>query len=183
VSDDDILIKALRKLPAPEPRPGFVDEALAKATAVAHGTRGKADPRHALLRPQIWFAAAAGAVIAAALTWFLMQPLAPGAPRGNAIALKMNESRNIDVLIESDRELQAATIRITLTGGVVLDGFDDQRQIDWQADVERGANVISLPVVARNAGAGRLVAVIEHGGKTRTVTVNLTVNDTQASKS
>lgn len=94
----------------------------------------------------------------------------------------MNESRNIDVLIESDRELPDATIRITLVGGVVLDGFEDERQIDWQADLERGANMLSLPVVARNAGAGRLVAVIEHGGKTRTVTLDLTVNDTQASK-
>lgn len=183
MSDDDILIEALRKLPTPQPRPGFADEALAKATRATHGTSGTAAPRSALMRPQIWFAAAAGAVFAAALTWFLMQPLAPGALHAGDIALRMNESRNIDVLIESDRELHDATIRITLVGGVVLDGFESERQIDWHADVERGANMLSLPVVARNAGAGRLVAVIEHGGKTRTVTINLMVNDTQASKS
>lgn len=178
MSDDDMLIEALRKLPAPQPRPGFADEALAKATAGAHHA---ADPRPAPMRAQIWFAAAAGAMIAAAFTWFLLQPLAP-ASRGADIALAMNESRNIDVLIESDRELPGATIRITLVGGVVLDGFEDQRQINWQANLERGANVLSLPVVARDAGAGRLVAAIEHGGKTRTVTLNLTVNATQASK-
>jgi hypothetical protein len=181
VSDDDILIQALRKLPTPQPRPGFVDEALAKATAGARRASGTADARPVLMRAQIWFAAAAGAVVAAALTWFLLQPLAP-ASREGSVALAMNESRNIDVLIESDRELQDATIRITLVGGVVLDGFEDERQIDWQADLEPGTNMLSLPVVARNAGAGRLVAVIEHGGKTRTVTLNLTVNDTQASK-
>jgi hypothetical protein len=179
VSDDDILIQALRKLPTPQPRPGFVDAALAKATASRASST--ADSRPVLMRAQIWFAAAAGAVIAAALTWFLLQPLAPASLDGG-VALAMNESRNIDVLIESDRELQDATIRITLVGGVVLDGFEDERQIDWQADLEPGTNMLSLPVVARNAGAGRLVAVIEHGGKTRTVTLNLTVNDTQASK-
>lgn len=181
MSDDDILIEALRKLPTPQPRAGFVDEALANAAKRAGAIPGATGPRPVLLRPQIWLAAAAGAVIAAAFTWFLLQPLA--ASRDGGIALALNESRNIDVLIDSDRELQDATIRITLVGGVVLDGFEDQRQIDWQADLVQGANMLSLPVVARNAGAGRLVAVIEHGGKTRTVTLNLTVNDTQASKS
>lgn len=181
MSDDDILIEALRKLPTPQPRPGFVDEALANAARRTHAISDAAGPRPVLLRPQIWFAAAAGAVIAAAFTWFLLQPLATS--RDSGIALTLNESRNIDVLIESDRELQDATIRITLVGSVVLDGFEDQRQIDWQADLVQGANMLSLPVVARNAGAGRLVAVIEHGGKTRTVTLNLTVNPTRASKS
>lgn len=181
MNDDDILIQALRKLPTPQPRPGFADEALAKAASVARATSGTADVRPVFMRAQIWFAAAAGAVIAAAFTWFLLQPLAP-ASRELGIALAMNESRNIDVLIESDRELPDATIRVTLVGGVILDGFEDEQQINWQADLERGANVLSLPVVARNAGAGRLVAIIEHGGKTRTVTLNLTVNDIQASK-
>lgn len=183
MSDDDILIKALRKLPTPQPRPGFIDEALATAMASAHRRHGSAGARHVLARPETWLAAATGAAIAAMLTWFLVQPLAPGLPRDSSIALTVNESRNIDVLIESDRELQDATIRITLTGGVVLDGFDNERQIDWRADVEQGANLLSLPVVARNAGAGQLVAVIEHGGRTRTVSINLMVSNARASQS
>ena len=55
----------------------------------------------------------------------------------------------------------------------MLDGFDDERQIDWQADLERGSNLLSLPVVARSAGKGRLVAVIEHEGRTRRVAIDL----------
>ena len=71
------------------------------------------------------------------------------------------------MLIDSERELKGATIRIAASGSIALDGFDDERQIDWQADLERGSNLLSLPVVARAAGKGRLVAVIEHEGRTR----------------
>ena len=40
--------------------------------------------------------------------------------------------------------------------------------------------MLSLPVLARSTGAGQLVAVIEHEGRTRQVTVNLTVRDQEA---
>jgi hypothetical protein len=40
-----------------------------------------------------------------------------------------------------------------------------------------------LPVVARAAGKGRLVAVIEHEGRTRQVAIDLSVVDPQGSRS
>jgi hypothetical protein len=94
------------------------------------------------------------------------------------ISLALNETRAIDVLIDSERELEDATIRIVATGSVVLDGFEDEREIGWHAHLEKGSNVLSLPVVARSTGQGQLVAVIEHDGRTRRMTINLTVRDT-----
>jgi hypothetical protein len=179
VGDDEDLISALRSLPAAKPRPGFVERALANATRRHRSAAGTSSST--LLRPETWIAALTGAAVAAVVTWFTLQPLLPGTPRNGSIALALNESRNIDVLIDSERELQGATIRIMLSGGVVLDGFENERHIDWQADLERGPNLLSLPVLARDAGSGRLVAVIEHGGRTRLVTINLTVNDAQTS--
>jgi hypothetical protein len=99
------------------------------------------------------------------------------------LALTLHETRSVDVLIDSDRELKGATIRVAASGSIALDGFDDERQIDWQADLERGANLLSLPVVARAAGKGRLVAVIEHEGRTREVAIDLSVVDPQRSRS
>jgi hypothetical protein len=61
--------------------------------------------------------------------------------------------------------------------------FDDESHVDWQADLERGSNLLSLPVVARAAGKGRLVAVIEHEGRTQRVAVELTVLDPKVSQS
>lgn len=188
--DTEALIKALRGMPTPAPRPGFVDRALANAVRVASNA---AQPhprqlhygrlRQAATRWETWFGAALGGAVAAALTLFLLKPVAPGPSGERSITLALNETRDIDVLIESERDLADATIRIAVTGGVALDGFENEHEIDWRTDLERGSNLLSLPVVARSAGGGRLVAVIEHDGKTRRVTINLTVSDAPVSRS
>ena len=179
----DPLIDALRKLPAPEPRAGFVDRAIAAAT---REPRRRSEPlnslRAAATRWETWFGAAVGGAMAAALTLFVMQAHTPG-QSAQPITLALHEARAIDVLIQSDRDLQDATIRIAVTGGVALDGFANDHIVDWRADLQRGANLVSLPVVARTAGAGQLVAVIEHEGRARSMMINLKVNDAEAPRS
>ena len=179
-TDSEILRQALKRLPAPEPRPGFVDRALANATREPAARAGKRSMGLAYLasRWETWIGAALGGAVAAALTLFLLRPLEQPAPAPMGISLALNESRAIDVLIDSERELEDATIRIVATGSVVLDGFENEREIGWRAHLERGSNVLSLPVVARSTGQGQLVAVIEHEGRTRRMTINLTVRDT-----
>lgn len=183
--DLEPLIKALRDMPQPEPRPGFVDKALAEAArrnSASSATWRGAVVRHVATRWETWVGVAIGAIAAAALTIFLLQPAGLGDPKSD-ITLALHEIRSIDVLIESERDLADATIRIDVTGGVALNGFENEHGLYWRADLARGGNVISLPVVARNAGAGRLVAVIEHEGKTRRVTIDVTVKDAGSSTS
>lgn len=175
-------------MPAPEPRPGFVDRALANATREAAarpqaghaGRAGRAGLAHLASRWETWIGAALGGAVATVLMLILLRPLdtpdQPPAPMG--ISMALNETRAIDVLIDSERELQDATIRIVAIGSVALDGFENEREIGWRTHLDRGSNVLSLPVVARSTGEGRLVAVIEHDGRTRRMTINLTVRDT-----
>jgi hypothetical protein len=188
-NDSDALIRGLRAMDAPEPRPGFVDRALANATGVSasrhasdQASSKRYDWRHVAMSWETWLGAVMGGAVAAALTVVLMRPAAPH-PGEQAITLALNEVRNIDVLIDSDRELQDATIRIAVTGGVALDGLANDHIVDWHADLGRGPNLLSLPVIARKAGDGQLVAIVEHDGKTRTVMINLTVSDPGASRS
>jgi hypothetical protein len=182
-NDLEILRQTLRRMPVPEPRPGFADQALARASALPRPRLGGARAnawsgiRQFALRWESWAGAALGAGAAAALTLLLLRPVEAPAPQPLQIALTLNEARQIDVLIDSERELKDATIRIAASGSVALDGFADERQIDWRADLERGSNLLSLPVVARAAGKGQLVALIEHEGRTRRVTIDLTVFD------
>lgn len=169
--------RQLRRIPAPEPRPGFVDQALAKATGRAHPGHKVA---HLVNRWETWVGAALGGALVAALLLFVRPQLSPAEPD---ITLALNEMRDVDVLIDSERALEGATIRIVASGSVALDGFDDEHEIDWRTHLARGSNMLSLPVVARSMGAGKLVAVVEHGGRTRRVTVNLSVRDTESSRS
>jgi hypothetical protein len=187
VPQDDFqtLREALRRMPTPEPRPDFVERALARAAAQQQGPQAVALPgrlRRFATRWETWAGAALGGAVAAALMLVLVSPVGPR-DAGPQLALTLHESRNVDVLIDSDRELKGATIRIAAIGSIALEGFDDERQIDWQADLERGTNLLSLPVVARAAGKGWLVAVIEHEGRSRQVAIDLSVVDPEGSRS
>jgi hypothetical protein len=182
VTDSDPVIQALRDLPAPEPRPGFVDRALKNATHARFGARASGGWTRVATRWETWFGAALGGAVAAALTIVLMRPVSSERAEPS-ILLALNEARAIDVLIDSDRDLENATIRVAVTGGVALDGLSNEHIVDWHADLERGTNLLSLPVVARKAGQGQLVAVIEHEGKTRTVMINLSVSPTSVRRS
>lgn len=176
--DAEILRRALKRIPAPEPRPEFVDRAFAKATARTQPPRNRLS--HLASRWETWIGALAGAAVAVVFMLILWPPMVSREP---GITLALNEMRDIDVLIDSERALDDATIRVVATGSVVLDGFENEREIDWKTRLDPGANVLSLPVVARSTGAGQLVAVIEHGGRTRQVTVNLTVRGNGPSRS
>jgi hypothetical protein len=123
-----------------------------------------------------------GGALAASLTFFMLRPPATG-PEAAAVSIALNETREIDVIIDSERELDDATIRIAVSGGVALDGFENEQHIDWQADLDRGPNLLTLPVIARGKGGARLVAIVEHEGKTRTITVDLNVTEPKASES
>jgi hypothetical protein len=186
VPQDDFqtLREALRRMPTPEPRPGFVERAFARASAQQQAPQAVALPRRLrsfATRWETWAGAALGGAVAAALMLVLLSP--GGSRDAGQLALTLHESRNVDVLIDSDRELKGATIRIAAIGSIALEGFDNERQIDWQADLERGTNLLSLPVVARAAGKGWLVAVIEHEGRSRQVAIDLSVVDPEGSRS
>jgi hypothetical protein len=186
VADDDFqtLRDALRRMPTPEPRVGFVERALARATQ-QRATPALLPARlgRFLSRWETGAGAALGAAAAAAMSFILLRPVDSTQTSRPQLAVTLHETRNVDVLIDSERELKGATIRIAATGSVALDGFDNEQHIDWQADLERGSNLLSLPVVGRTAGSGELVAVIEHEGRTQRVAIALTVIDPKASRS
>ena len=187
VAHDDFqtLRLALRRMPTPEPRVGFVERALAQAAAPQRVAQASlpARLRRFMSRWETWAGAALGAAATAAVTFMLLRPVDSTVGPQPRLALTLHETRNVDVLIDSERELKGATIRIAATGSIALDGFDDEQHVDWQADLERGSNLLSLPVVARTAGKGQLIAVIEHDGRTRRVAVELTVTDRKVSRS
>lgn len=177
IDDLEKLRASLRDMPVPEPREGFVDRVLANATAAAatvKPARARRGFRAALHRPATWWAAGAGALaatLAAVALWWAH----PAAPAAADLTLALNENREVSLVIDSERALEGATIRLYVSGSVALAGYEGEREIQWSASLTPGANLLSLPVVAREPGDGRIVAEIEHDGRTRRVTVALHV--------
>lgn len=167
---------ALREMPVPELRPGFVDRALARASERASQSASR--PRRGLSARQAWWSAGIGA-IAAALALVVVHPRWSERAGPVGVGLALNESREIVVVIESERDLEDATFRVYVTGGLGLAGYEDQQQLQWVATLEHGSNLLTLPVVARAPGSGQLVAEIEHQGRTKRaiVEVRITAKD------
>jgi len=162
------LRNALKRMPVPPMRPGFARDAIANAVTEfgpqRHGS--------VFARWETWMGAALGAAAAVLVTVFLLQP---GAPIESGITLAIDESRTVDVLIDSERTLEDATIRVATSGSVELDGLENKHEVRWQTRLDRGRNVLTLPIVARAAGEAELVATIEHEGRVRRVAVKMIV--------
>jgi hypothetical protein len=166
VDDLDKLRQGLRAMPVPGPRPGFEDRVLAKATRPRQ--RAATSKRAAT-----WWAAAAGA-LAASIAWLMIaNPFAT--PSEPSVFLMVNESRDVALVIDAERDLDGATIRLHVSGAVDLAGYETQRDIEWATSLTQGSNLLSLPVIAREPGDGHIVAEIEHGGRTRKVSVLMRV--------
>jgi hypothetical protein len=176
--NDDQLVQALQELPTPEPSLGFVDRAIRNAAGA------KKRPSlivHIIRSWETWCGVAFGALAATLLALGLLRPTV-NSQRAD-IALHINEVKNVDVIIDSERDLTNATIRVATLGGVRLQGFEDEQQLDWTASLQSGANVLTLPVLAHSVGSGAIIAMIEYGGGQRSVTVNVRVRETDPSKS
>lgn len=160
---------ALRSLPVPAPQAGFFEHALARA----QGPR----PAH-----RFGWTYLAGAALAASLAlWigfgripdFLSAPASK--PIGVTIAL--HETRTVQLAFNAEHELSQATLSITLPDGVEVKGFPGQHQLSWQTNIARGANVLSLPLIAVSPSSGVLLARLTHGDRSTELTIPLQVSD------
>jgi hypothetical protein len=168
------LREGLRAMPVPPPRADFIDRALSNATTTQPGqeTTGL---RAALRRPSTWWAAGVGA-LAATLACVAVFLARPEVKRGPLLSLALHESREVPFVIDSERDLADATIRLYVTGSVALDGYEGQHEIEWQVSLTKGSNLLSLPVLAREPGEGLVVAEIEHEGRIRRLSLALHVS-------
>ena len=171
--DDLIKLRdGLSGMPVPEPKPGFVDRVLGNATGPKNALPRRS--RGAMPRSAVWWVAVPGA-LAAAITWVALMWLRPGTPQEQTMLLELNESREVSLVIDSERLLEDATIRLYVSGSVSLSGYEGEHEIEWLTTLTQGANLLSLPVIAHAPGDGRVVAVIEHHGRTRRVSVAMHV--------
>lgn len=74
----------------------------------------------------------------------------------------LNESRQMNVAIETNQPLLGATISILLSGDVELEGYGMQRELTWTADLSAGLNRLSLPILANGVQGGQMIVRLSH---------------------
>ena len=156
---------AVRDNRPPEPHPGFVEQALSRATRpAAPGVSPK-------WRPVLGMALAASLVLGVALGAFFVTRVPV-----QTVSLALEQPENVRLMFNSATPLKAATLSLALPENVELVGYGDRRELSWQTDLREGGNLLQLPLIARGTTKGELVAQVSHGGSGKTFRLKIEVD-------
>jgi len=163
------LQRALTALSAPMPHPGFVEQALSRATRPEAGAawfRG---------RPLVSLALAATVMLGVAVgLFFAWQPVS--APV-QSVTLTLQRPETVRVVFNSAKPLKGATLSLGLPENVELVGYGDRRELSWKTDLQQGGNLLQLPLVVRGPARDDLVANLSHGGSTKIFRLRIEVKN------
>jgi hypothetical protein len=152
---------ALRKLSPPEAHPGFLEQAILRATR----------PNAAEAHPRRWailgMALAASLVLGVAAGVFLSLREAPV----QTVALVVERPETVRMVFSSAKPLQAATLSLALPENLEVVGYSGRRELSWQTDLREGQNLLQLPLIAHGAVKDELRARLSHGASTKTFRV------------
>jgi hypothetical protein len=171
--------RALRALsrdnavPVPRLAEGAFERALQRAVETGVQQQGT----FPVQRRGFWLGTAVGGALAAsiavAVTAWWLNARAPTAPANPQVQLAVHETRAVNVSLESPEALAGAEIHVVLTGAIGLEGFPEQRELRWVADLERGVNQLTLPVVALGASGGQVMVEVQHGDRRRAFVIDV----------
>jgi len=158
--------QALHSLPVEKASPDFEEKVFAAVRShhVAHN-------KHSGNRFIAGFATAA---VASLTLWFASTVYtpqfdvdAPQASNPQIINLAMNQSRTVKLVFEAPTDLTGVTLSVALPENIELEGYAGQKQLVWQTSLNKGQNILALPVIAIGKGQGELVAQLSYGDKTK----------------
>lgn len=150
-----------------QPAAGFADRVMLRT--VEHHQQKK---RH----NWSFISGAVAASLVIAITSFVLR-LAPHTGSEAQQSLALNQVTRVALAMDSREELKGATITLRLPDNVELKGFPGQRMISWKTDLNRGTNLLALPVKGVAAKNGLLVARLEYGNKSKEYKVELNVRN------
>ena len=161
------VLEAVRKLSPPALHPGFIDQALSRATRPAAGA---ARPKW---RPVLGMALAASLVLGVALGVFFATRPDPV----QAVALTIDRPETVRLMFNSAKPLKAATLSLAIPENIELVGYGNRRELSWQTDLREGGNLMQLPLIVRAATKQDLIASLSHGGSSKTFRLKIEIDN------
>ncbi|MCW8956615.1 MAG: zf-HC2 domain-containing protein [Gammaproteobacteria bacterium] len=159
----------LNNLPMEEPAPGFEQRLFAAVN--------RQYPQPAQHHFKAGFATAVAASLA---IWFAVSVFVPGNTEQalDVVSIGLQESRDLKLVFTSVDDIQQASMQIELPDNIELLGYPGQKMLAWKTKLDKGQNVLTLPVQALGKVEGELVARVDYGDKQKTYRLLLkTAND------
>ena len=160
----------LRQLPAPEPRAGYEQRMLRFLQSTARPSR----PLHE--RIGFWFGSGfATAMLALLGVWLVFSGSDPYSESMPVVTVELPalQTRNVDLVFNSPRAIQSASLRIELPEGTEIAGYPKRQYLEWQTSLKPGTNRLSLPLIIKAKNGGTLYARLRHAGQTRVFKIQL----------
>jgi hypothetical protein len=141
------VIELLKDVRVPPASADFASRVLERAT---NARQTSPDRRLPYLASGI----AASLIVTFVLVFTMINPAHPTAP----IVLIGDEVQTLKVAIESAHQVDSIRMTIDVSDNLEISGYQDQKVISWNTRLEKGTNIIALPVSAIAQGDGEINA-------------------------
>ena len=167
LADEQALRSALKALPSPVPDPEFAASVFKRAVA--------AQPSRPWINTSAVVRIAASILVIIALGVMVRGFSLPERSEWREAFVRVNQAEEIRLVFRSTQDLDGVTLRLKPQDGVNLVGYENQREVVWQANLNRGENLLVLPVIVRNLEGGTLIAEIRHGNQSKQFNLRIKV--------
>jgi len=82
-----------------------------------------------------------------------------------------NQVQTITVAIESEQAIDMVKMHVELSDNLELKGFGSKRQVNWDAGLKKGVNVISLPIIGIAQGEGDITTRVQINGNEKVMRI------------
>lgn len=112
----------------------------------------------------------ATAMAASLAIWFAVSVFVPETtePGLDVVSIGLEESRDLKLVFTSLDDIQHASMQIELPENLELLGYPGQKMLAWNTRLDKGQNVLTLPVQALGEVKGELIARVDYGDKQKT---------------
>lgn len=180
-NEEAIFESLLHSQALPPPSFGFEERVLAAATCRDSQARKGS-------RVYGWSTPVAGGAIAAALvvgialgfgwksepgpdTDLALSVAEPAAPDTTLVAEPV--ARNVRLAFSSREALEGVTLTVELPPHVEVSSYPGHQMLSWKVDLDKGENIVNLPLNILFPGDGELVAHLDDGSRTKTFRTSL----------
>ena len=162
------LRRALAELPVEPPRAGFEQRVLAEVHS------HYPEPKHHAFVTGFSSAVAAGLMLWVASLMFFQN----GSPDVSMVNLVVNQESTVRLMFDAAGDMDQVTLSLELPAHVELAGYSGKSQLHWQTRLQKGQNILTLPIRAVDHGKGELIAQLKYGDQSKTYRILMkTTND------
>lgn len=170
LAEEQELSALLSELPVTGPSEGFADRVIRNAI--------EQHPHH---HHRAGFMKGFGAAMAAGFALWVVVGVLPVSkpdarnPAPQEISIALHEVQKVKLAFHTVSSLNNARITIQLPDHVELVGYKGKKLLSWNANLNQGDNVLTLPIRAGAIATGNIVAKIEHENQVKTMVIGVGV--------